>query len=110
MKLPNVEQAVVTRKKVEGYLLSWTHPAGRSKTEFFIRFGFKTEAWKMLANALVDHAASYEVQKTEETEFGMRYIIEGAIETPDKRNPPVRVVWFVRHVEMSPHLVTAYPC
>ncbi len=110
MKLSNLEQAMVTREKVAGYLLSSAHPAGRSKAGFFCRFGFKTEAWEILAHALVNHGASHEVEKVEETPFGIRYNIEGAIETPDKRNPRVRVVWFVRHGETVPHLVTAYPC
>ena len=51
----------------------------------------------------------HEVDKVEETRFGMRYTVEGAINSPDGRNPSVRAVWFVRHNETAPHLVTAYP-
>jgi len=101
---------MVTREKVAGYLLSWTHPSGRSKADFFYRYGFRAEQWTALARALIKHASSYDVAKVEETPFGMRYTIDGELETPDRRNPQVRVVWFVGHGETAPRLVTAYPC
>lgn len=43
--LPNAEKAVVPRAKIVGYLLSNTHPSGKSKAEFFSSFGFSSEAW-----------------------------------------------------------------
>jgi hypothetical protein len=38
--LPNSHVAVVDELKIRGYLLSFTHPIGRSKAAFFVRFGF----------------------------------------------------------------------
>lgn len=92
MKLPNHEKAVVPREKIVDYLLSFVHKDGRAKAEFFTRFGFAAEHWEILADALKLHALNNEVGKIEASPFGMRYIIEGEIETPDKRHPKMRVV------------------
>ena len=44
--LPNASQALVERQKLLGYLLSMTHPDGRTKAELFVRFGFTADNWK----------------------------------------------------------------
>jgi hypothetical protein len=54
MKLPNLDKAVVSEAKVAGYLLSATHRDGRHKAAFFVRFGFRSEAWQELAGALLN--------------------------------------------------------
>ena len=110
MKLPDLGNAVVSREKVEGYLLSFAHRTGRFKAQFFADLEFSPDSWEVLADALKRHAAAYEVAESQDTEFGTRYIIEGALETPDGRAPGVRVVWFVERGETAPRLVTAYPC
>ncbi|MCC6802471.1 MAG: hypothetical protein IT319_06280 [Anaerolineae bacterium] len=109
MKLPNTESAVVAEAKIIRYLLDLTHPVGRSKAAFFLGFGFTLEAWKVMANALLQHAAEYEVVKVESTEDGDRYVIEGSIQTPDGRDPFVRSIWFVERGQRVPQFVTAYP-
>jgi len=40
------------------------------------------ELWQILAEALKKHALENEVSKTENTPFGIRYVIEGELETP----------------------------
>jgi hypothetical protein len=109
MKLPNHEKAVVPREKIVDYLLSFIHKDGRAKAEFFTKFGFASENWQAFADALKLHAARHEISKTEASPFGMRYIIEGELKTPDERNPKVRVVWFIETDMDLPRLVTAYP-
>ena len=109
MLLPNVENAVLRQEKITEYLLSQTHPVGRHKAEFFTRHGFSLETWECLADALLSHANTHEVAKVEVTRFGERYVVEGAIESPDGRNPEVRSVWFVESHEECPSFVTAYP-
>ena len=110
MKLPNLHAAVVPQEKVYDYLLSPTHPAGRIKAAFFSQFGFTVDYWETLAAALVRHATDYDVVTAKESVFGVRYIVEDAMETPDGRNPIVRVVWFMARGQTVPCLVTAYPC
>lgn len=109
MKLPNHARAVVSPKKITDYLLSFTHEDGKSKAEFFTRFGFRAEEWEQLANALVNHATENEVAATERSAFGTRFIIEGIIRTPDGRNPSIRAIWFIENGENSPRFVSAYP-
>ena len=109
MKLPNHKKAIVPSEKIVDYLLSFTHKDGRAKAEFFTRFGFTTESWEVFAAALKAHLIENDVLKIETSPFGMRYIVEGELETPDGRNPKVRVVWFIEIDSDSPRLVTAFP-
>ena len=109
MRLPNREKTSVPREKIVDYLLSFVHKDGRAKAEFFTRFGFASESWEVLADALKSHAATHDVKKQEASPFGMRYIIEGELDAPDGRKPIVRVVWFIETETDVPRLATAYP-
>ncbi|MDB9515317.1 hypothetical protein PN499_29375 [Kamptonema animale CS-326] len=60
MKLPHYERAVVPQKKITEYLLSLTHRDGKSKANFFLRFGFSVYDWEVMAIALLRHAADHE--------------------------------------------------
>jgi hypothetical protein len=88
VKLPNYDRPVVPKAKMTGYLLSSTHRDGWSKTAFFVRRGFSAERWEELATALQQHATDYNVARVEDSPFGTRYIIEGALATPDGRVLP----------------------
>ncbi len=107
MKLPNHEHALVEERKITAYLLAEEHPAG--KAAFFAAFGFTLAQWHALRNALLHHAATHEVAGTSTTPHGVKYIIEGAMQTPNGRSPQVRVVWIVDVGNDAPRLVTAYP-
>jgi len=109
MMLPEFAAAIVSEQKIVAYLLSFSHPDGRGKALFFSRFGFRVDQWQVFADALKQHAATYEVAAMEATPFGTRYVVEGALVSPDGRNPSVRSVWFIAIGETIPRLVTAYP-
>ena len=109
MRLPNAEQACVDRAKVVDYLLSTEHEKGRDKAEFFLRFGFSEERWEDLADALRVHGASHEAVMEREDEFGVRYSVDGMLESPDKRNPGVKSVWMIDKGSSNPRLISAYP-
>ena len=109
VKLPNCQNAVVGERKLVGYLLSPSHPYGRHKATFFRSFGFSADAPEGLTQALIKHAAEHDVAKIEDSPFGLRYIVEGALAAPDGRKPHVRVVWFIETDEDVPKFVTAYP-
>jgi hypothetical protein len=109
MKLSYSEQAHIPDDKITQYLLNSEHSEGYGKAKFFMRFGFSIAQWQQLADALFTHAQTHEVIKIEQTQFGTRYIIEGKLETPCKRKPHVRVVWFIENGSTQPKLVTAYP-
>lgn len=107
--LPRAEDAVVEEPKIRGYLLNSEHDDGKHKAEFFTRFGFNREQWQDLAEALRSHAIKNVVEKTVRSPFGVRYVVEGPLSTPDERNPLVRSVWIIDEGEELPRLVTAYP-
>ena len=109
MKLPNAHLAVVERDKIADYLLNPAHRFGASKARFFAQFGFRLEAWEVLAAALREQGQQHDVSKTKDTGFGPRYEVEGELTAPDGRRPHVRTVWQVDHGEIAPRLITAYP-
>jgi hypothetical protein len=109
VKLPNHQNAVISERKLAGYLLSSSHAYGRHKAAFFTRFGFSVDAQEILAQALLEHASKNEVVRIEDSPFGRRYIVDGELSAPDKRTPRVRAIWFIETGEDVPHLVTASP-
>ena len=109
MKLPNAQNALVDKEKIVNYLLSFTHPDGSSKAGFFSHFGFTAGNWEVFAESLRKHGESFPVITEVESAFGMRYTVEGELETPDGRNPAIRTVWFIEKGKTEPRLITAYP-
>ena len=86
-----------------------THRYGASKARFLVQFGFRSEAWEVLAAALRKHGQHHEVTKMKETGFGPRFEVEGELDTPDGRRPRVRTVWQLDKGQIAPRLLTAYP-
>ena len=56
MSIPNAENAIVTRDKVDGYLLNADHRDGGSKAIWFHSLGYEQENWQILANDLLEIA------------------------------------------------------
>jgi len=57
MMLPDDDRAYVDRAKVTDYRLylpSLSHSDGRGEAAFFVRIGFRIEAWETLAQAHPD--------------------------------------------------------
>jgi hypothetical protein len=109
MKLPNAHLALVEREKLVDYLLNPAHPDNGGKAAFFFAHGFQREEWQALATALLGLAATGEVIKELVSPHGRKYVLDGPIETPARRQPVVRTVWIVDHGTTAPRLVTAYP-
>ena len=109
MRLPNAYLAMVEREKITEYLLSSNSTDSQHKADFFSRFGFNSGHWHDFARALVNQGAEHEVVRLVETVYGLRYHVDGIIETPDGRNPRVRTVWQVDVRSDFPRLITAYP-
>lgn len=109
MKLPNFTQAIISKDKIEKYLLNLGHSDGASKAKFFINYGFDINNPDLLKQSLMLHCKEYEIKETSKNDFGIKYVIDGEFETPDKRKPLVRTVWFIENLEEKPQFVTAYP-
>jgi hypothetical protein len=108
-EIPDRAHARVDRTKIVDYLLSPTHADGRTKAEFFTRFGFGVERWQELAEALRDAGASNPVSGIVETAYGLRYTVDGPMRAPDGRAPWVRTVWIVERGSTTARLITAHP-
>ena len=76
---------------------------------FFSAFGFSANDWPEMTAALLQHACDNAVCATEETEFGVRYVIDGPMRAPDKTLLNVRSVWYVDAEGDAPRFVTAHP-
>lgn len=109
VKLPNADHARIEPAKILEYLLSTSNEDGEGKAKFFFQYGFSREQWQDFANALRNHGQSHSVTRVVETIFGPKFVIEGAIETPDGQNPLIRTVWMINYGTDSPRLITAYP-
>ena len=106
---PTDARLVVDRQKVVDYLLSDSHPVGRFKNRFFVSFGFHAAEWTILQHALIEQAMTNDVTMEEQTEYGIKYVVDGPLPSPDGRSPAVRTIWIRRNDETDIHLVTAYP-
>ena len=63
------------QEKITDYLLSGTHPDGRSKVEFFRNFGLRLEEWKVLVEALRHPGTINSVISVVESDYGTRYSV-----------------------------------
>lgn len=109
MKLPNAQSATVPERKVTHYLLNPAHPAGGSKANFFLRFGFTVAEWRRLAEALLLHARENDVTATEQTAHGHRYVVDGPLIAADGSRLNVRSTWYINPGGSAPRFVTAHP-
>ncbi len=109
MKLPNNSKAVVNEDKIKDYILNRSHPDGSHKAKYFESFGFNVNHSDILSESLIEHSIENDVIKVIETNYGTKYIVEGKIKTPDKRNPKVRTIWFIESNENIPKFITVYP-
>jgi hypothetical protein len=109
VKLPNLQHAVVSERKLVGYLLDPTHPDGAGKARFFTALEFDAYRWSILADALKQVAANNEVAESLQTVHGQKYLVEGLLATPIGRQVLVRTIWIIDAGQTIPRLVTAYP-
>ena len=74
MKLPNRDKVVIPKDKLFKYLLSETHPHGKSKARFFLKLGFKQSNVQTLSKALEDIAKQSEVLSKVSSTHGEKYV------------------------------------
>ncbi len=108
MPIPDAENAIVTRDKVDGYLLNVDHPDGGSKAIWFQNLGYERENWQLLANDLLEIARTCNKYDRERSPHGVKYKASGTVSQPGHRGGHVLTVWIVEPDE-PPRLVTAFP-
>lgn len=109
MKIPNNNLSFVADNKITDYLLSDIHEIGKHKAVFFKRFGFDISDINTFKGSLIQHSIDRDIEKTKDSDFGVKYELKCEINTPDNRNPCIVTVWIVESGQEKPKLVTAYP-
>jgi len=109
MRLPHAELAEVDPAKVRGYLLSEAHPVGKAKARFFREAGFGESTIELLIDGLLQIARMQEVLGAFETVHGVKYVLDGELDTSSGRRLRVRTIWIIDRGQERPRLVTAYP-
>jgi len=110
MKLPRRKRALVPERKLTDYLLSMSHPVGRAKARFFRKLGFDTSNTDLLTDELLNLARHEHVVRSNKTEYGTKYVIDGLLSTPRGEEVPIRTVWIIEESGQDvPRFITAYP-
>ncbi len=100
--------AIISRDKVTGYLLSFSHPIGRYKAAFFATLGYSADAPEVFERDLAALLKT-EISELDVTEFGRKLSSRGFLTGPNGRQACVLAIWIILSGEHSPRLVTAYP-
>ncbi len=109
MKLPGREKAYISSSKLYDYLLSKTHSVGRWKARFFHALGFNETNGDILEQRLLSIAHFKDVKDVETSVHGMKYIIDGGLQSPTGSFVQIRTVWIIDTDQIYPRFVTAYP-
>lgn len=109
MQLPGGDRAVVPLAKLTAYLLSDTHPVGRSKAHVFRSVGFTSTTADRLELGLLLLARTEEVVAQVISPHGTKYVVDGTLATPRGDLLHLRTVWIIEPGHAAPRFVTAYP-
>jgi hypothetical protein len=109
MKLPHGGEAVVPLRKLTEYLLSESHLVGSSKAAFFRNLGIDQDRVEVLKKALLTIARDENVVEDVSSPHGIKYVVNGVIETPSGVAATVRTIWIIESGQDRPRFVTAYP-
>jgi hypothetical protein len=109
MVLPNSETAYVPIEKLTQYLLSPLHSVGKHKTRVLRSVGFDETNIALLENELLRLAKNENVLQMIETNYGMKYVLDGTISTPKGTTLNLKTIWIIEHGKTSPRFVTLYP-
>lgn len=109
MKLPDKEKAYIPLLKIKDYLLSETHPIGKSKAKFFRSLGFNEANIDLLKQGLLTIAHMDDIQEAVSSMHGVKYVIDGLLQTPDGEAVKVRTIWIIDKGQTRQRFVTTYP-
>jgi len=107
-KLPAAE-AIISPAKLRDYILSPSHPDGRSKAAYLARGGYSREGWSRLESDLRDQHLTLDAKPGGVTPWGSKYEILGPLTGPNGQTMWIRTVWIVRHEENVARFITLIP-
>jgi hypothetical protein len=107
--LPNYQNAVLPREKLEKYVLDPTNSVGKHKAVVFeSALGFVQSNWDLLAKAMLDNLPYYEAVLGRQDGYGQRYNVTMPITGPNGKTADVLTAWIIDTGEVDPRFVTAY--
>jgi hypothetical protein len=95
-------------EKIKSYLLDRRHPLGWPKGRFLLSIGFIEDKPNEVVTALRTQALDGVLTKIE-TEFGLKFQIDGPITSPTGVIAQIRTIWYIRTKETLPRFVTFKP-
>jgi len=101
VQLPNADRVFIDDSKVRDYLLSDSHPVGRSRplfSQLWVRFG----RLGGVRDVLLDHGRKHAAVLVELTPFGQKYEVRGTIQGANGRLAQIVTVWIVRSDDSRP--------
>jgi hypothetical protein len=107
--LPNAEKAIIETEKLQGYILSLSHPVGRFKAVVFQKLGYSAENWETFERSLRELILTQDALPVEESQYGKKFLVEGPFVGPSGRKIRIVTVWVILKDESLPKFVTAYP-
>jgi hypothetical protein len=81
---------------------------GHAKAVFFLKFGFRQDQWKTLAEALRQHGLTQSVFAQKTSGHGQKYEVRCNLPSPDGRNPCITSVW-IQEDSCHLRLITVLP-
>ena len=109
MKLQNKEYAYVPLAKLLDYLLSGTHPVGKSKAKYLRSLGFNETNLNLLKEGLLGIARLEDVKEVISSLYGVKYVIDGTLQTPIGVFIKLRTILIIDKDMERPRFITAYP-
>lgn len=109
MKLPNGKRAIIASEKLTDYIFSEKHSTGKFKAKFFHKLGFDQNNSSLFEQALRKIAESEDIEDTQTSPYGTKYILDGKIHTPVGRIIKVRTIWIIEKGQNKPRFITVYP-
>ena len=90
-------------------MLSETHSVGKAKAKFLRSAGFNESNVDLLKKGLLDIALAGAIAGEVTSVHGVKYVIDGQLQTPTEDVLKIRTVWIIDQGQTRPRLVTAYP-
>lgn len=101
--------AEIAPEKLRDYVLSPTHPDGRSKAAFLSGVGYLQSDWVRLESDIREQLLPLEATAGKQSPYGQKYEILGQLIGPNGGSVWVRTVWMVPAEGARPRLVTLIP-
>jgi len=106
LKLQNSQSAEVNLQKLLDYLLSDSHPIGKSKAKYLRSFGFSNANVELLKQGLITIAQTEDVKEVISSTHGVKYVIDGSLQTPVKVFIKLRTIWIIEKGEEVARFIT----